>query len=292
MTTTKAGFLLIDKPVGPTSFDVVRDVRRLADIRKVGHAGTLDPKATGLLAVALGRCTRLLQYVDLDHKKYRFTVRLGQGTETHDTEGEVVDEAPFEHVQREDVEAALPQFVGTIEQVPPAYSAVKVDGERAYERARSGEDVELDARRVEIRELELLSCELPHLELQMECGSGTYVRSLARDLSRELDTVGHTTAIRRLEVGSFGLDEATTLDDLTVDEIWEDAVSPLEMVRCLDRVEADDAQREDIGHGRPIEAEGDWEVGEFVAGHDGEGNLLAVLECTEPGQLWPRRVMI
>lgn len=280
-----------------TSFDVVRRIRRLADIRKVGHAGTLDPKATGLLAIALGRCTRLLQYLDLDHKVYRFTVRLGEATDTYDTEGEVIKEAPFAHVTEETVVAAMAEFDGVIEQIPPAFSAVKVDGKRAYERARAGEDVELEPREVEIRSFELLEFEPPAVTLEVSCTAGTYVRSLARDLAIELDTVAHATMIRRLEVGAFGLEDAVELDELSADDVWEQSLTALEMMRSLRHVCADESQREDIGHGRPIDVEdGDWEVGEFAAGHDGEGNLLAVMECTDVdgdrAQLWPRRVMI
>lgn len=295
MSERNNGLVVVDKPRGMTSFDVVSDVRNLADMRKVGHAGTLDPEATGVLPVALGRCTKLMKYMELDHKVYRFTVRLGEKTETFDTETEVVERAAWDHVDRSDIEAALFEFTGRIEQVPPKYSAVKVDGVPAHRRMRAGEDVQLDARPVDVDRLELEGWDPPEVTLRLDCGEGTYVRSLARDLSRELETVGYCTMIRRLEVGLFSLEDAVQLEELTPQNFWTRALSPLEMVRDLDAVELEE-YREDIGHGRPLVVEGDWEVGDFVAGHDGDGRLLAVLECTddrgEERRLWPRRVMV
>lgn len=286
----------MDKPLESTSFDVVRRVRKLADLRKVGHAGTLDPKATGLLAVALGRCTKLIRYLDLDDKTYLFSLRLGEATETLDTEGEVVTTEGWEHVDRRDVEEALEAFTGRIEQVPPAYSAVKVDGRRAHRLARAGEEVDLDARTVEIHELELTDWKPPDAEFRVRCGGGTYVRSLVRDITQAVDTVGHATAIRRSELGEFSVRQAEELEELTDENIASHLLSPLQMVKNLARYRADDDEIEDIGHGRPLWAPGDWERGEYVAGHDGAGRLLAVFECTEVAdgncQLWPRRVMV
>ena len=297
MTQREDGLLIVDKPVGMTSFDVVREVRKLADIRKVGHAGTLDPKASGVLAVAVGQCTRLLRYMETDHKAYEFILRLGEGTPTLDTESEVDERGPVDHIDRQKVEDIVPEFVGHIDQVPPIHSAIKVDGERAYELARAGEDVDLDARGVDIRDLELVAWESPDVRMKVRCGSGMYVRALARDISRRLDTVGHTTMIRRREVGAFSLQEAVDIRELDDEELVPAMLSPLEMVRGLDRYEVDDDERTDIQHGRPLMVAGDsWELGQWVAGHDRQGRLLAVMECTEvnsdTAQLWPRRVMI
>ena len=182
------GMLLIDKPVGRTSFDVVKVVRRVADIRKVGHTGTLDPLASGLLIILLGRCTKLARYLDLDHKTYEFELELGKQTETGDRESEVFRRCDWAHVDREALEDALADFLGDIEQVPPSHSAVKVDGERAYKLARRGEEPDLEARPVHVEELELLEFDPPEARLRVACASGTYVRSLARDIGTSLDS--------------------------------------------------------------------------------------------------------
>lgn len=296
MTETQEGLLLVDKPLDLTSFDVVRKVRKLAQTRKVGHAGTLDPKATGLLAVAVGRCTKLIRYMDAEPKGYDFTVRLGEATESCDTESEVVETKPYEQVERADMEEALDEFTGRIEQVPPVYSAVKVDGKRAHELARAGEDVELEPRPVDIHSLEITGWLPPNVDFRVECGAGTYVRSLARDISEAVGTVGHTTMIRRSRIGAFSIDEAMPLSVLDRDNFWSHVLSPLEMLRNLPRIKADESQHEDIGHGRPLEVEGTWSEGQMVAAHDEQQRLLAVMECTdergEHRQLWPRRVMV
>ncbi len=297
MDRPKQGLAVVDKPAGMSSFDVIRKIRQLADMRKVGHAGTLDPEATGVLVVVLGRCTKLLPYSDLDRKVYDFTIRLGEATETHDVEGEVVERRAFDHIERGDVEEALATFIGEIEQVPPVYSAIKVDGDRAHELARAGEEVELEARPIQINDLELLDWSPPRVQLRVDCGSGTYVRSLARDLSIELDTVGHTTAIRRRRVGPMTLDDAVPLEELDGDNFWSMVESPLRMVDHLQCYAVEERKRKRLRNGNPIWVSGRFEQEEFVAGHDEEQRLLAVLECTQTrdddtAELWPRRVMV
>lgn len=290
------GLIVVHKPRGMTSFDVVRRVRKLANMRKVGHTGTLDPEATGVLPVALGRCTKLSKFLALDEKRYRFIMRLGEATETGDTEGDVVRRAPFEYLERSDVERILDRFVGDIEQVPPVYSAIKVDGKRAHERARAGEEVELEARTVRIDELTIVDWRPPDIELEVRCGPGTYVRSLARDLAEGVESVAHAKVIHRLRVGPFTIDDAVAMSALTGDNFWSHVLAPLEMMRSLPKYGVDDEEKHRLRHGHPIDASGGWELDEAVALHDVDHRLVAVAECRrrdgDTAQLWPRRVMI
>src|SRR5262245_35406014 len=197
------GLLNIDKPAGLTSRDVVSRVQRLVRPQKVGHAGTLDPLATGVLVVAVGPATRLVEYVQRMPKTYQGTFLLGRTSDTEDVEGEVVELDSPPVPTRAEIDAALPRFIGTIEQRPPAYSALKVAGRRAHKLARRGEAVELAPRPVEIHAIELLRYEYPEMELRIDCGSGTYVRSLGRDVAEAVDTGAVMAALRRLAIGPF-----------------------------------------------------------------------------------------
>lgn len=211
------GVLVCDKPAGLTSHDVVARVRRLARQRRVGHAGTLDPPATGVLVVTLGRATRLLPYLPLEPKRYRATVRFGSATDTLDAAGQVTGTAPAAHLDAAAVGAALPAFVGPQQQVPPMVSAVKVGGERLYAKARRGEEVERVARAITIHALELVGFEpgeTPTAVLDVSCSGGTYVRVLAADLGRALGTVAHLAALRRTAVGPYTADAAHGLEEL------------------------------------------------------------------------------
>ena len=218
------GLLLIDKPSGPTSHDVINQLRRLSGIRRIGHAGTLDPLASGLLLVCVGRATRLLEYLLERPKRYETSIHLGQSTDTFDAQGTVVAERPVS-VTGQDIEEALIQFRGPIVQYAPAYSAVKKDGVPLYKLARRGLDVERPSREVTIYNLQLCSWREPVLELDVTCSSGTYIRSLADDLGNVLGCGGHINALRRLEVGSFSLDQALELGDLDR-ENWSDFLLP------------------------------------------------------------------
>jgi len=208
------GVLLVDKPSGPTSFDVVRRTRKLAATKRVGHTGTLDPLASGLLTVCLGTHTRLVPYLMESEKRYEALVSLGAATDTDDSEGEVIARADVPPLTREIVEAALGRFAGEISQLPPAYSALKIDGQPAYERARRGEEVAIAPRLVRIYGIDLVALEPFALRLDVRCGAGTYIRSLARDLGAALGTLGHIEALRRTEGGGFRVDEAIRFDDL------------------------------------------------------------------------------
>jgi tRNA pseudouridine55 synthase len=208
------GLLVVDKPAGWTSHDVVGRTRRLARTRKVGHAGTLDPMATGVLVLGIGKATRLLGHLALTDKQYEATIRLGLTTVTDDAEGEVVQTRDASGVSDAAIAAALTALTGEIQQVPSAVSAIKVDGVRSYARVRSGQEVALKARPVTVSQLDLLARRGDDLDVTVTCSSGTYVRALARDLGEALGVGAHLTALRRTRVGPFGLDQAWTLEQL------------------------------------------------------------------------------
>jgi tRNA pseudouridine55 synthase len=212
--TLDAGLVVVDKPGGITSHDVVARVRRLAGTRKVGHAGTLDPLATGVLVLGLNRATRLLGHLTLTDKRYTATVRLGTTTTTDDAEGEVVETRPTDGLSEADVRSALRSFLGEIDQVPSSVSAIKVAGKRAYARVRDGEAVDLPSRRVTVHAVDVTELDLPSLEIDVRCSSGTYIRAIARDLGAALGVGGHLTALRRTAVGPFTVADARTLDAL------------------------------------------------------------------------------
>jgi tRNA pseudouridine55 synthase len=227
------GWIALDKPKGMTSTQAVARVKRLFDAQKAGHAGTLDPLATGILPIALGEATKTVPFLMEREKAYRFLIRWGEARSTDDAEGEVI--ATSDHrPSQEAIARELENFIGEIAQVPPRFSAVKIDGERAYDIARGGGEVELEARPVEIYEARLLGCpDEAHAEIEILCGKGTYVRSLARDLARALGTVGHVESLRRTRVGPFGEGEAISLELLG--SLWESArhlerLAPVETV--------------------------------------------------------------
>ncbi|MGI8307642.1 tRNA pseudouridine(55) synthase TruB [Saccharopolyspora sp. ASAGF58] len=216
--TVPPGLLVIDKPAGMTSHDVVSRVRRIMGTRRVGHAGTLDPMATGVLVLGLERATKLLGHLALDTKAYLATIRLGAATTTDDAEGDVVSEVDASAVDEEAIRAGLAELTGDIQQVPSTVSAVKINGRRAYELARNGESVELAARPVTVSRFDVLALRRTErttdLDVLVECSSGTYVRALARDLGAGLGVGGHLAELRRTRVGPFGLVTARTLEQL------------------------------------------------------------------------------
>lgn len=211
------GLLLIDKPRGLTSHDVVSRVRRICKTRKVGHAGTLDPLATGVLPVAIGSGTKVLQFLLIAEKSYRATLRLGVSTDTLDSEGKVIasKEPPEDCIAR--LNNALPDFLGTIQQVPPMYSALKKDGVPLYKLARQGQTVEREARTVEISRLEILSIDLPEVTIEVDCSKGTYIRTLAQDLGDAVGCGAHITELCRLSSGPFLLEDCVTLEALAAE---------------------------------------------------------------------------
>jgi len=208
------GWLILDKPVGITSTQAVNVVKRIFDAQKAGHAGTLDPLATGILPIALGEGTKTVPYVMDGRKTYRFILKFGEARSTDDAEGEVTQTSDHRPTDAE-IQAALPAFIGEIDQVPPAFSAIKVQGERAYDLARAGEAVELSSRKVTVHGLTLLARPNPdEAHLEVRCGKGTYMRALGRDLAMKLGTCGHITSLRRTAVGPFTEESAISLETL------------------------------------------------------------------------------
>ena len=272
------GLVVVDKSGGMTSHDVVSRVRRLAGTRKVGHAGTLDPMATGVLVLGVDRATRLLGHLMLTEKRYDATIRLGVATTTDDAEGEVTataDPDALAGVTEHRVREVLAGFVGDIEQVPTAVSAIKVDGKRAYARVRDGEQVELKARPVTIHDLtvhEVRLGESPEVTISVRCSSGTYIRAIARDCGAALGVGGHLSALRRTAVGSFDLDSAATLDALADDfAVVPIAAAARASFDCLD---LDASLAADVRFGRALSIE----LAGLTALFDPDGEFLALYE--------------
>jgi tRNA pseudouridine55 synthase len=259
------GLLVVDKPGAWTSHDVVARVRRLARTRKVGHAGTLDPMATGVLVLGIGRATRLLGHLTLTDKAYEATVRLGTTTVTDDAEGDPVDVRDASGVRDDDLQAAVAGLTGAIEQVPSAVSAIKVDGVRSYARVRSGQDVVLAARPVVVSRFEVLARRGDDVDVAVVCSSGTYVRALARDVGEALGVGAHLTALRRTRVGPFDLSGARTLEALADDV--DCAVVPLDaaVAVAFPRRDLDADEAAALSYGKPLPATGaDGVVGAFA----------------------------
>ncbi|MBX7073928.1 MAG: tRNA pseudouridine(55) synthase TruB [Pirellulales bacterium] len=283
------GLLNINKPPGLTSRDVVNRVERLIRPDKAGHAGTLDPLATGVLIVCVGQATRLIEYVQRMPKRYRATFLLGRSSPSDDVETQVspLDDAP--RPSREQIAAALPRFVGPIMQRPPAYSAVHVAGQRAYALARQGKSVDLPPREVAIHELRIERYECPELVLEIECGSGTYVRSLGRDLAESLGTAAVMSALVRTAIGDFHVDAASELDSLTADNLPAVLAPARQAVAMLSTIKlaADEVGRIVRGQTirRPV-ASADSQWAALAPG----GELLAILRRREDGSLGPARV--
>jgi tRNA pseudouridine55 synthase len=278
-----SGLLVVDKPLEWTSHDVVGRVRRLADERRVGHAGTLDPLATGVLLVCVGQATRLVEYLVGHDKSYETTIRLGQTTATYDAEGAVVLERPVE-VSPAEIAGALNRFRGHIRQRPPVYSAVKQDGQPLYKRARRGETVEAPLREVVIHSLEFLDWRPPLLDLRVVCSSGTYIRSLAHDIGEALGTGGHVTALRRTAVGDFTLDEAVALGDLTPENLAGHLRPPETAVRALPRLELDEDEARRITQGQHVHADPARAMSGLRRVYGPDGRFLGIISAS--GGVW------
>lgn len=270
------GLLNVHKPVGITSRDVVDQVQRLVKPLKVGHAGTLDPLASGVLVLGVGKATRLMKFVQRMPKLYRGTFVLGCESDTEDVLGEVRQVSVEAIPSLEAVQAQLPQFMGQFQQRPPAYSAVKVKGQRAYARARKGEEVLLEPRPVQIYDIQIVDYHFPRLELIVSCGSGTYIRSLGRDLAQRLGTAAVMESLVRSSIGSFTLADAVTVDSWGRAEIQENLLPVSRAVEGLPSIVLDEQALEKVEKGQPIELPPSCRADE-VALCDESGNLLAVL---------------
>jgi tRNA pseudouridine55 synthase len=282
------GVLNIDKPDGLSSHDVVNRIRRLTGIRKVGHTGTLDPLATGVLVICVGRATRLAEYVSGQPKNYLANILLGQETDTYDQEGRIIAQNPVS-VTKAELEAALLQFHGEIQQIPPMYSAIKVEGQPLYKHARKGEVFDLKARTVHIECLEILHWQTPHLGLHIECSSGTYIRSIAHDLGQILGCGGVLSSLRRTAVGRFQIDDAAPLNLLREDN-WQTYLLKSEVaVSHLKKVEFESDAAMALYYGQKIPAMPDQESGHLHRAFDENGQFIGILTVDEG--LWrPKKI--
>jgi tRNA pseudouridine55 synthase len=282
-TTDVTGLALVDKPAGMTSHDVVAVVRRATGAKRAGHAGTLDPFATGLLVVLLGRATRLIPHMQGEPKVYDATIRLGEETDTDDSTGVVVRRSDAPPPDESAISRGVERLTGVIEQLPPAYSAKSVDGVRAYTAARRGAPLELSPVSVVVHEWKLGPRVDNDLHARITCGGGTYVRALARDLGRETGSAAHLTALRRLRSGAFSVDDASTLDDL-----GDRAVRPpLDAVSHLPIQRLTEAELGRVSHGNPVPARTE---GQLVSLLDDSGALVAVAERHDD-ELRPKTVL-
>ncbi len=274
------GIVIVDKPPGMTSHDVVGRCRRIFSTRRVGHAGTLDPMATGVLVIGVERATKILGLLTATAKSYTATIRLGQSTSTDDAEGELVHSVSARHLTSEAIESAVGGLRGDIEQVPSTVSAIKIDGKRAYRLAREGQTVELKARPVRIDRFEVCDIrtgpgghDVVDLDVEVDCSSGTYIRALARDLGAALGAGGHLTALRRTRVGRFGLDQAYPLDELAECPRLSYSLDEACLLNFPRRdLSADEAEA--TGNGRPLEPGG---IDGVYAACDPDGRVMALL---------------
>jgi tRNA pseudouridine55 synthase len=285
-----SGILIIDKPSGITSFGVVREARRTLGCFKAGHAGTLDPLATGVLTVCLGEATKIAGLLSNEDKAYRARILLGTATDSYDITGKIVFRGDFSSITRSRIEATLQGFVGEQAQVPPAFSAVRLDGVRAHTRARRGQEVQLAPRMITIFRLELLEWEPPELEVSLECSKGTFVRSLASDLGTRLGCGATILALRRWRSGSFILSQSVTLEELK--KLAEGGDLPLisidNALAHLEAVEVDADEARRLRLGQPIFKEGTSGTGLLRLRH---GQILVALGEKREGHIWPKRVL-
>jgi len=288
------GILNLDKPRGSTSHDVVARVRRLIDLKRVGHAGTLDPLATGVLLLCIGQATRVSEYLMHSHKCYRATLRLGIETDTHDADGSEVSRQDPVTVTREELEGALLQFRGAIEQIPPMYSALKRNGQTLHRLARRGVRVDLEPRPVHIFDLQITRWDSNLPVLEMECSPGTYVRALARDLGRLLGCGAHVASLVRTASGEFDVSEATTLahfERAVTEDRWCSLLHPIDAALAdFQRIELSEDQTAKIRHGQPIRnlAPPSTELGRA---YSKDGQLVAIVAFDSSLSLWrPRKV--
>ncbi len=288
-----SGVLVVDKPTGMTSHDVVQVVRRGTGIRRAGHTGTLDPRASGVLVILLGPAVRLSEFVSASDKRYQATIRVGSSTDTYDSEGTITNHTSDIDVSEEQFNEILQQFTGEIEQVPPPYSAVKVKGRKAYELARRGEEVELKPRIINVYSLEVLEWDPPESVIDVYCSSGTYVRSLANDIGKALGTGAYLVGLRRTKSGRFTLRDAVPLrvlrEAFEAGDWYKNLIPAAEALADWPMVELDADQMEFVRHGHRIPAES-GQTG-WARGVSEQGDLVALMEVDEDTLEWqPRKV--
>lgn len=283
--TPFGGVLVIDKPAGWTSHDVVAKARGLTGIRQIGHSGTLDPMATGVLVLCLGKATRLLEYLTGLPKTYLAGITLGIATDTYDATGTVIYNHPLPELSAKTLEKAMDGFRGEIMQTPPAYSAIKRNGEAQYKRARRGETVELDPRPVTVYELTVVRFDAGVIQIRITCSAGTYVRSIAHDLGMVLGCGAHLSSLQRLAVGPFGIDQAVTLQQMTEGDWQRWLLLPSAAVTHLARVELAEGEASRLIHGLSIPAR--YPIAQGLAcAFDPAGRLVAVVRSDSQRQTW------
>jgi tRNA pseudouridine55 synthase len=289
-----SGIFNINKPAGMTSHDVVKEIRKVSGERRVGHAGTLDPMATGVLLVCIGSATRVTEYLMRHPKCYRAEITLGVTTDTLDAQGEVTQVAEIVDVSRQAVERALETFVGTIQQVPPMYSALKKDGKKLYELARQGITVEREPREVEIRRLEIVAWSPPRVTVDVECSKGTYIRALARDLGEMLEVGAYLSDLTRMASGRFTLSDASDLETV-IEAIqggwWMLLIHPLdEALLEYEAMIVDESTEERIRHGQMIDAPRSGDMA-YARAYSRNGRFIAVMRYEEWAGKWqPHKV--
>ncbi|HLI69205.1 MAG TPA: tRNA pseudouridine(55) synthase TruB [Ktedonobacteraceae bacterium] len=289
------GIFNIHKPTGITSHDVVARMRRLLQQRSVGHAGTLDPAASGVLPICTGQATRVADYLSESGKEYLATIICGIETDTYDAEGAITRTASTEHLSLDEITRALGSFRGRVMQVPPRYSAIKIQGQAAYKRARAGEAITLEARPVEITRLEITSWQNPTLVLNIACSKGTYIRSLAYDLGRELGCGAHLGGLIRIRSGPFRLEESVTLEELaSAAEQNELARYAQPIDKALEQYPAlhlTDAETERVKHGNAFAGESPHDERALARVYDAAGNFIAIVQWQQQAGTWhPRKV--
>jgi tRNA pseudouridine55 synthase len=287
------GILVVNKPRGWTSHDVVGRIRRLTHQKRVGHAGTLDPMATGVLLVCLGRATRVAEYLMGSDKTYRAVMRLGVETDTFDADGQVIATRPVA-VDESELRAVLARFIGEIDQVPPMYSALKRDGKPLYKLARQGIEVEREPRRIRVHDIALRAWQPPDATIDVRCSSGTYIRSLAHDIGAALGCGAHLIALTRLASGSFYIDDAVTLKDLEDLKDLRGLLHPLDAaLQDLPALTLDADQARRIVSGQAIPLMGvKATAGTLYRAQDANGILLAIMTCDSAAQVWrPKKVL-
>ncbi|MCJ7694625.1 MAG: tRNA pseudouridine(55) synthase TruB [Anaerolineaceae bacterium] len=289
-----SGVLVVDKPVGMTSHDVVQAIRNGTKIRRAGHTGTLDPRASGVLVVLIGPAVRLSQYVSASDKRYQAIIELGISTDTYDADGEVTGRSPVE-ISVQEFETALSGFVGEIEQKPPSYSAIKVGGRKAYEMARNGEEVELEPRKINVYSLELLEWDPPEAVVDVYCSSGTYVRSLANDLGDILGCGANLIGLRRTKSGQFALRDAVPLRKLleafTAGDWYKYVIPAAEALSDWPSIELTYEQVDEVKHGHRITSDMEVPEGKLARAISQQGELVALMEYDSETSEWqPRKV--
>lgn len=273
------GFLNVNKPLGMTSHDVVAKIRRAYQIKRVGHAGTLDPLATGVLVICIGEATRLSDFVMHGQKTYHAKIRFGETTETYDSEGAIITRADTSHLTQAHIEAILPKFVGDIEQIPPMYSAIKKDGKKLYELARAGETIALEPRRVTIYRLTITQFAPPIVDIEVVCGSGTYIRSLAHDMGQVLGVGAHLAGLIRTRSGAFDIAQAHHLDDIINHPNPESCLVDEQLgLAHLPAIRLDQADTDHILHGR-IPQHTAQPTADLGRAYDPNGKFLALLRA-------------